>query len=584
MSSTPQAPAKLPLSLKLAFGAPAFAGAAMGIPIGVLMPKFYSDVVLAPLGYIAIAIALARGFDALTDPVMGWLSDRTHSRWGRRRPYIALGTPFAALAFYFLFAPPTWLSSDQAALWFGVTFCLFFLFSTIVEIPFAALGAELTPDYTERSSLFGYRSFFVAFGMMAAAVFPSVLRDGFGFQDERLIFLTMARLYALILVALIVVMLTRVRERPDFVERESNPLIPGVRRALRNKPFRILLIAGIISSIPAAIPVILMPYFVEYVLQPSNPTTLVGLFLLTYLGAGMLMIPVWMLVAKRLGKLRTLILNSVIGITGSAFYFFLGPGDVALAGTVYFATGMVSMAGTFLVPAMAADVIDYDELRTGKRREAQFTSFWALIPKFVAIPGSSVPLAVLAAVGYVPNQAQAPDVLFTIRFLYSLFPVLFHVIALMVVTRYPISEEIHRLIRQGIDAHGRGETAVDPLTHARIEPFSSRRETEESGWFLDHFSPGELRSALSNGAASVFPRVISVAVASLALSVGAAGFALVSFQDAGSDPALRVVFAVVAAGLAFTAFVFHALRLRPARQLTDPTYDEQRVAAHLAQI
>ena len=113
---------RLPVSVKLAFGVPAFAGAAMAIPIGVLMPAFYSDVIGVPLGYIAIAIAMARSFDALTDPVMGWLTDRTKTRWGRRKPYIALGAPFTALAFYMLFVPPVSLTTTQATFWFGISF------------------------------------------------------------------------------------------------------------------------------------------------------------------------------------------------------------------------------------------------------------------------------------------------------------------------------------------------------------------------------------------------------------------------------------------------------------------------------
>src|SRR5262245_66085187 len=91
---------RLPRSLLLLYGAPSFAGAAMLVPIYIHLPKFYSDVIGVPLGYLAIAIAAARALDALSDPVVGWLSDRTRSRWGRRRPFIALGSPFCALAFY----------------------------------------------------------------------------------------------------------------------------------------------------------------------------------------------------------------------------------------------------------------------------------------------------------------------------------------------------------------------------------------------------------------------------------------------------------------------------------------------------
>ena len=97
---------RLPLSLLLLYGFPSFAGAAMLVPIYIHLPKFYSDVVGVPLGFLAIGIAGARALDALSDPLVGWLSDRTRSRFGRRRPYIALGAPLCAIAFYALFAPP----------------------------------------------------------------------------------------------------------------------------------------------------------------------------------------------------------------------------------------------------------------------------------------------------------------------------------------------------------------------------------------------------------------------------------------------------------------------------------------------
>ena len=103
----------------------------MLVPILIHMPKFYADVVLVPLGYLAIAIAVARALDALSDPFVGWLSDRTHTRWGRRRPYMAIGAPLCAVAFWALFSPPAALSPHGAALWFGVTFILYFVFHTV---------------------------------------------------------------------------------------------------------------------------------------------------------------------------------------------------------------------------------------------------------------------------------------------------------------------------------------------------------------------------------------------------------------------------------------------------------------------
>jgi Na+/melibiose symporter-like transporter len=117
---------RLPRSLLFLYGAPSFAGAAMLVPIYIHLPKFYSDEVGVSLGYLAIAIAAARALDALSDPLVGWLSDRSRSRFGRRRPFIALGAPICALAFYALFTPPgRWRRAAQLVRTELVTYFVF---------------------------------------------------------------------------------------------------------------------------------------------------------------------------------------------------------------------------------------------------------------------------------------------------------------------------------------------------------------------------------------------------------------------------------------------------------------------------
>lgn len=558
--------AGLPARIRILYSAPAFAGAAMAIPIGVLMPRFYSDVVGAPLGAVAIAIAAARAFDALTDPVMGWVSDHTRTRWGRRKPWIALAAPFAAASFIALFAPPASLGPEGAAFWFAASFTLFFLFSTMLEIPYAALGAELSPDYRERSSLFATRAAFAAAGTIVASLLPTLLHAA-GTADERIAFRQMALLYAALLLALGVGLVLGVPERRDYLRRPSNPLVPGVRRALRNRPFRILLLAGIVSAIPAAIPALLMPFYVRYVLVPEQPTRAVGLLLFVYLGAGLLFVPLWLAVARRVGKLPAFLTASAIGIAGSLLFFVAGPGEIGFAAAVYLLTGSVSMAGNFLVPSMAADVIDYDELRTGRRREAQYTSFWALIPKLVAIPGSSIPLAILAAAGYVPGRPQPEAVLFWIRFLYSLFPAGFYLAGWCILLRYPISEEVHRSIRRGIASRARGEAVRDPLTGQWLHPDGATGVDDALGWHLDHFSAAELRLLAERGAGPLRRRIGLRLAGAAAAAAAFGGLAAAGVRDLGTAPPLSTVLAVVGAGLSVTAAGFEALRLRAAVRL-----------------
>jgi GPH family glycoside/pentoside/hexuronide:cation symporter len=573
--------AKLSLGVMLAFGAPTFAGAAMGIPIGVLMPIFYTDVVGAPLGYVAMAIALARSFDALTDPIMGWVTDRTRTRWGRRKPYIALGVPLAAVCIYALFSPPQSLDPLQASLWFLGAFGLYFLFHTVYEIPHGALGVELTLDYHERSRLFGIRTFFIGAGTLGVLAFLSTLRASLESQDERAVFTSVALTVGTLLVLLYAVLLWVVPERPEFARRRSNPLIPGVRRSLRNRPFRIIFLAGIINAIPAAIPAVMLPYLVKYVIQPPNPETWVAIELAIYLGTGMFCLPLHMWLARRIGKLKTLILNSLIGIGGTVLFFFAGEGDTGFLSLVMFIVGIQSHAGMFLVPAMVADSIDYDELLTGKRREAQFGSFLGLLPKFFAIPGQAVPLAVLASVGFVPNQEQTPEVILCIKVLFAVFPPAFYIAALTVMSRYPISEKVHLAIREGIAAHARGESATDPIRGGVVAPHHGRGVDEDSGWLLDYFSAGELTRHLAGGGTGLVLSSSLCAVGCMALALTAAGYAVSTFSGLDATPGATTVVMVVVAGFAFTAFLFHTVRVFKARRFAQQPLPEGEIRRHL---
>jgi GPH family glycoside/pentoside/hexuronide:cation symporter len=572
---------RIPLLTKLAYGLPALAGAAMSIPIAVHMPRFYSDEILAPLGFIAVAVALARALDAITDPAMGWISDHTRTEWGRRMPWIALGTPFAAVAFWALFNPATGLDSAQASLWFGLSFGLFFLFQTMVTVPHSALGAELSLDYNERSSLFGYQSFFVLLGTVLGSVLPDFLQSDLE-MSAREAYNVMGITYALLMVLLTTPLLVFVRERPEFKIRESNPLVPGVRRALRNRPFRILLIAAVISAIPAALPAIMTPYFTYYVIQPENPERWIMLYLLAYIGTGFLFLPAWVAAAKRIGKLPTYVICSLIGTTGAFILYWMGPGTTWRVFWMHAYVGIAFGGPMFLVPAMGADVIDYDELRTGKRREGQFGAFWAAVPKLVAIPSVSIPLAILSAVGYVPNQPQTDTVIFTIKFLNAVLPSGFFLVAILVVMRYPITQAVHLAIRDGIEAHKRGEIVEDPLTQQLLPPLDARSQDEATGWLLDYFSSGELARLLRHGPFRLRRDVWVSFLASFSLLLAAALFGVQSMTGLAVRPGVATVLWIVAAGFSLTAVLFHLTRIKPARELTRSRIESEVIQAHIA--
>ena len=585
--STPGKNEKLSLGMKLIYGAPSIAGAAMAIPVAIHVNPFYSDTVLVPLAWVALAGALARVLDAIVDPFVGWLSDHTHSRWGRRRPWIAVAAPIAALVFIALFTPPAWLSTSSAAIWFGTCLMLFFMLNMLYGLPHAALGPELTLDYHERSTLFSWREGFALVGTLVAAVVPGILIAKMG--DERRAFAYMSLAYAILMVVLYWLLVIRVRERPDFVARKSNPLVPGVRRSLRNRPFSVLFACYVVASIPGAIPGLLMPYFNRYVLNPPPvdagvAQSWLSIFLLAYFLSGLICLPLWLALAKRVGKLNAWLTSFVMGITGGLALFLLGPGDNLACLIVISWAGSSFGAGLFLPPAIQADVIDYDELHTGKRREAQYLALWGLVPKFIVIPSASLPLALLAWLGYQPNLPQSPEVLMAIRAVFALTPSAFSIAAFFIAWRFPISETVHRAILAGIEAHRRGETAVDPLTSQLLAPPDDRDVEEGTSWFLDYFSVGELRRLLSRGPHGALMDVLRVAALALALTLGLALWVTSELEDTGGNPGPLAVIGIVIAGFALTIFVFHISRIGPALRLRREPIPEAVIRAHLAHI
>jgi GPH family glycoside/pentoside/hexuronide:cation symporter len=171
------------LKERLAYSLPAFALAIIGIPVYVYIPKFYTDVVGIDIAVAGVLLFGVRLFDAVTDPLMGTLSDRTRSRFGRRRPYIVSGSILIAIALIFLFNPPA-ASVTWNTVWFAFWIYALFLFWTLVTVPYESLGPEITYDYDERTSLFAWRDGFLIAGTLAAAASPALVQAVFQTGDD----------------------------------------------------------------------------------------------------------------------------------------------------------------------------------------------------------------------------------------------------------------------------------------------------------------------------------------------------------------------------------------------------------------
>jgi glycoside/pentoside/hexuronide:cation symporter, GPH family len=461
---------KLSAIQKAAYAAPAFALAVVGIPVYVYIPKFYTDVVgvhIAALGIILLAVRL---FDAVTDPMVGMISDRISTPFGRRRPLIAAGALLTGIAILFLFNPPD-MVPGAATIWFLALIFMLFLFWTVIIVPYESLGPELTFDYDERTVLFGVRDGALIAGTLVAAASPGAIRAIFSIpQDpagEREIFFRMSVFYVPLILIAAAWCVATFKERARH-QRAPEPaaVFAALASGLRNRPFRILLISYTISAIGNNLPATLILYYVEYVLESSRA----DLFLVLYFVTGILFLPLWVAGARRSGK-KIMWLSAMALNTGAFFgVFFLGPGDELIYGILVVLSG-IGFGATLAIPsAIQADVIDYDELLSGRRREGLYIGFWSIAKKLAAAVGVGIGLLVLGATGYVPNAPQSESVRLTLRALYALVPCLCNAAAIVVALAYPISGSIHREIREAVTRRLAGHPVIDPLEPGRQLP------------------------------------------------------------------------------------------------------------------
>lgn len=454
------------ISKKIAYALPAFALAVVGIPVYVYVPKFYSDVVginITVLGYLMFSVRL---FDAVTDPAIGYISDRTHTRFGRRIPYLAVGSILVAAAMFLLFMPPK-ASLGVATVWFAVSIYLLFLFWTAVVVPYESLGPEITFDYHDRTSLFGMRDGFLIAGTLAAASSPAAVQwlfnlppDGDG---ERAKFFWIAVIYAPLLIGTCWWCALSIREKQIHAGAHKTGIRDGLRQVAHNRPFIILLVAYTVSAIGNNLPATLILFYVEYVLQSE----LADFFLMLYFVTGIIFLPAWIFISRRTGKKAAWLASMAVNTGAFIGVFFLGPGDEVLYGVLVCLSG-IGFGATLAIPsAIQADVIDYDELLTGERREGQYIGLWSVSKKFAAAIGIGAGLSILGMAGYTPNAEQPAEVVMTLRVLYALIPSICNIVAIAIACAYPISSRLHVDIRRAIERRRAGLPVANPLKPAQ---------------------------------------------------------------------------------------------------------------------
>lgn len=440
--------------LMMLYGLPGLALAMPTIPVFVFLPTLYADTLGLGLSAVGGVLLATRLVDGVTDPLVGWLSDRVRTPWGRRKPWIVLGGLMAAPALVALFLPP-----DGAGLWHLLVWTLvLYIGWTLISVPYTAWGAELSGDYNTRARITGWREGLMIVGILVAGGMPA-LASGLGFDEQTGLAMVAGAAVALGTPA-IALMVWRVPEgaapahqRSATAGAERRPLIRQIRSVLANRPFLRLLAAWVLNGLAGGLPAVLFPLYLEHGLGAD--AGLRESLILIYFVAAVVAIPGWLVLSRVWSKHRAWCAAMVLACASFIWVPALGPGDVAPFAVICILTGAALGADLALPPAMQADVIDLDTLRTGRRREGLFFALWGMGTKGALALAVGIAFPVLDLVGFDADApTNTPAALATLAGLYALLPVVLKLGVLALVWNHPMTRRRQAILHKRLTRLG----------------------------------------------------------------------------------------------------------------------------------
>lgn len=428
------------------FALPNFALSALFFPLVVILPNFYAKYTQASLVAIGSVLLFTRLFDAVSDPLIGYLSDKTQSRWGNRKPWIAAGTTILVIPAFYLFNPP---SDAEASYYFGWALLLY-LGWTMIQIPYFAWSTELVRNYEQRTRVSGFLALFGALGNMVFIVAPLALVTFFGTSEytPKMMFSLSTSLISLMVLLIIITLLTS--KTGDVVASKRISMRGMLQSVRNNKPFWIYASAFAAGGIGTGITLSVLAIYIDHylTLAASLPILLGAYTLAAFIG-----IPLVVQIIKHIDKQYCWALCWFISALIPPFFLFLDPGESALIPLLigFFIIGVAS-AGSMVLPiTMLGDVIDYDIFKTRVNRSANYFSINALLTKGNVAIGGGFAFYLLAAFGFEIGTPNSEFAVNGLLFVTLILPSLFYLLAGILLLLFPLSRKRQAIILKKIE-------------------------------------------------------------------------------------------------------------------------------------
>lgn len=428
--------------------------------LGVYFAIFLTDVVGLSPSLAAAAIFIGRSWDYINDPLIGHISDRTRTRWGRRRPFLLFGALPFALTFVMLWWRPPWTNQVALAIYYACAYVVFDASATFVYMPYFALTPELTLDYDERTALTSYRMFFSILGSLVAFTVPLMIIGGI-VPERAPRFLLMGLIFGLVSMLPLFLVFLGTRERPAFMHQEQPKLINSLKAATRNRPFVFSVAIFLLTWVSINILEATLLYFIKYVVQRESQSDMImGLIFVTAICA----LPIWAWLSRIWSKRWAYVAGiSFWAVVQLVMITLNASTSLTLIISLCVLAGIGVGAAHVLPWSIIPDAIEWDEWQTGQRHEGIFYSLVTLMQKVATSIAIPLTLLLLGATGYIPTaMVQPPSAIMGIRLVIGPIPAALLCLGIAFAVLYPLGREQHAQVVAELENRRMSEKARLP--------------------------------------------------------------------------------------------------------------------------
>ena len=410
---------------------------------------FLTDVVGVRAGIAAIAIAIGRTWDYVNDPLFGYISDHTRSRWGRRRPYLLFGPIPMAIVFTLMWWKPPIQGDVGLVIYYAFIYVLYDAAATMIYMPYFALTPELTSDYDERTSLTSVRAFFSILGSLIAFTIPLMIVKGFSPGNAANI-LRMGLIFGIVSAIPMYLVFFGTRERPEFMHQKQPGLLESIRASFQNRPFIFSTIIYLFTWVTVDILETFLLYFIKYVMNREQNSDLI---MFTIFAVAIFALPLWVWTSRRLNKRLAYIIGMLFFGTVLLVMINLTSATPLSVILILCVLAGIGVSAAHVIPwAIIPDAIEYGELKTGERHEGMLYSLISLSQKVASSVAIPLALLVLDRTGYIPNSTVQPSsAVLGIRILTGPIPAAMMCIGILFAVLYPLGRERYTQIARELE-------------------------------------------------------------------------------------------------------------------------------------